>query len=772
MKFSTKLTALFSVILFVAVSAISWLVYSSNISKLEDQVKDRLQNQAFHTLDKIDMLLFERYEDIKALSSDPVISSRSATLEQLTQRLTKFKDDRGYDSLAFYNLNKVCIADTSGRNIGKKHASPEIWQGLEEGKDIFMAIVKSDFLKKIIIRFTSVVKDKQGTPLGFIVSSVPIENLHDIVRQAIGIYNVEKDFEVELINKDGLLLYSINAETVLKEESSDWDAIKDLRSKGLTTGALKFTNPKEKTGEELLVFTNEKGYRGFKGNDWTLKLQLPTKVAFAPALELQKKITAAAAAVWFPGIFIIFIFSRSLSKPIETISTASGEIAAGNLEVFVENTSADEIGRLAGSFNRMAEALKGQRDKLLGYSKELDSAYSELKKLFSAIEQAGEAIIITDAAGSIQYVNPAFTVMTGYKEAEVLGENPRILKSGMNPPVVHEDLWKTILSGRKWVGTLINKKKTGELYHDEISVNPVTDGEGNITNFISIQNDISERIEATETLKRKNLELEDAKLVAEAANRAKSEFLANMSHELRTPLNHIIGFSEMMREGLTGPLTDKQREYSGDIAESGNRLLALINDILDLSKIETGEEGLELNEFDLGKLLEGNLLLFREKALKHDIKTSLETEDGIGTVTADRRKIKQIVVSLLGNAFKFTPDGGTVSVRARKIETANMGGYEVAEKNISSQPLNFSTSNGNFVEISVADTGIGISEEDQKRLFHPFEQLESAYTKTHGGAGLGLYLSKRLVDMHGGRIWMKSEQGKGSEFSFTLPGAY
>lgn len=229
------------------------------------------------------------------------------------------------------------------------------------------------------------------------------------------------------------------------------------------------------------------------------------------------------------------------------------------------------------------------------------------------------------------------------------------------------------------------------------------------------------------------------------ASRAKSDFLANMSHELRTPLNSILGFSEVLQDQLFGQLNEKQQEYVSYILGSGRHLLDLINDILDLAKVEAGKMTLEAGSFPLQALLESAMNMFKEKAIKHGIAMDLDLDPAMvgDTIEADERKLKQILFNLLSNAVKFTPDGGAVRVRAER--------------------------DGEFLKIIVADTGIGIKPEDISKLFHSFTQLESPYAKQYEGTGLGLSLTKKLVELHGGRIWVESEWGKGSSFFFTIP---
>jgi GAF domain-containing protein len=238
-------------------------------------------------------------------------------------------------------------------------------------------------------------------------------------------------------------------------------------------------------------------------------------------------------------------------------------------------------------------------------------------------------------------------------------------------------------------------------------------------------------------------EIEDKSRQIEAANRHKSEFLANMSHELRTPLNAIIGFSEVLGERLFGELNEKQAEYTEDILSSGRHLLSLINEILDLSKVEAGRMELELATFDLPLAIDNARTFVRERATKHGINLDVTVDERLGDFVGDERKIKQVLLNLLSNAVKFTPEGGRIGITARQADGS--------------------------VEISVSDTGIGIAPEDQARIFEEFRQVGSDYAHKTEGTGLGLTLAKKFVELHGGKIWVESEVGKGSTFSFTLP---
>jgi len=295
-----------------------------------------------------------------------------------------------------------------------------------------------------------------------------------------------------------------------------------------------------------------------------------------------------------------------------------------------------------------------------------------------------------------------------------------------------------------------------------VSYNAATfhDEDGRLRGVFAAARDVTERKQFERTLLEKNMELQHA-------SRMKSEFLATMSHELRTPLNAIIGFSEALGDGLIGPLNPSQHEYIGDIFASGQHLLSLINDILDLSKVEAGMMALELEPADVCDLLRSSLTIVREKAATHRVELELVADDDLGLLKLDLRKTKQIVYNLLGNAVKFSGGNGRVLLHARRVAAADVGHLS------GGWPLHGfprrETTCEEFLELSVTDSGIGISEVDMATLFQAFKQIDSSLARQFEGTGLGLAMVRQLAELHGGTVAVASAVGEGAKFAVWLP---
>ncbi len=363
-------------------------------------------------------------------------------------------------------------------------------------------------------------------------------------------------------------------------------------------------------------------------------------------------------------------------------------------------------------------------------------AEAQMRLQSAALTAAVNGIMITDREGRILWVNPAFSKLTGYSSQETLGQNPRLLKSGMQDQHVYRDLWNTILSGEVWSGEIVNRRKDGTLYTEQQSITPVQNGDGKISHFIAIKQDMTERKQVEQALHARDL--------AQAENRMKSEFLANMSHELRTPLNAIIGFSQLMQDGRLGPVSEAHKEYLGDVLSSADHLLQLINDILDLAKVDAGKIEFQPEPVELRKLIGEACNIVRGMAAKKHLQIDSAVDPAVLSVFLDPGKLKQVLYNYLSNAVKFTPDGGRITVRIAP---------EGQEQ----------------FRIEVKDTGIGIKSDDFGRLFVEFPQLDASAAKPFPGAGLGLALTKKIVEAQGGRVGVDSVVGKGSIFFAILP---
>ena len=451
-----------------------------------------------------------------------------------------------------------------------------------------------------------------------------------------------------------------------------------------------------------------------------------------------------------PNLLATLLAEQPPPKPLfTTLRTHLGKL----IEVQVDwNYKRNSIGQVTGFISVLTDITERKRNE------------TKLRKLSHAVEQSPSVVVITDTDANIEYANPKFTELTGYTLEEAIGKKPSILKSGEKPTEEYQQLWQTITQGGEWRGEFHNKKKNGELYWESASISAIFDADGTITHYLAVKEDITKRKYAEEKLaeERHNLEntvairtqelrltlqkIAEANLRLEAANQAKSRFLSSMSHELRTPLTAILGFTDLLAEQFFGQLNDKQLSYVIQIDNSGKHLLNLINDLLNMAKIDAGAMGLELEPTSVNDFINPTVAMMASQFKKKAIQVITNLDPNLPSVAVDVKKCKQIMLNLLSNALKYTPTGGKVEIRTSQI-------------------------NHQF-RVEVIDSGIGIGANEIDKIFNEFYQADRVRDAQMGGTGIGLALTRRLVELHGGEIAVQSEVGVGSIFWFTIPIKY
>lgn len=420
------------------------------------------------------------------------------------------------------------------------------------------------------------------------------------------------------------------------------------------------------------------------------------------------------------SIVLVTAIERSVISRLSKLDNGINSIALkGDHSSRIQIDGNDEISNLGNNINEMIKSLEDKEN------------------LFEAtIESNGDGIIVVDNNKKVIVINSKFAEMLSLppnmrSEKDITIILDYILSRATNADELNLKL-KSIFYTSEFNRDVLHFKNT---YYYEWYSNPFIKN-GTISGRVFCLHDITE-------LKTIEQSLREVNVIAETSNRTKSEFLANMSHELRTPLNSIIGFSDVLLEGNGGNLNEKQTRYLKNISKSGKHLLTIINDILDISKIESGKIQLHKEIISVKSLLEDMLASMQSLAAKKEIVIKISFDSDLGYMLADKGKIKQVLYNLIGNAIKFTDHGGFVTISAKV--------------------------NGDMTYISIKDSGIGISKKDQDKLFKPFTQIDSSISRRYEGTGLGLALAKELVVLHGGQIWVESELEKGSIFTFTIP---
>lgn len=727
MKFATKLIVLFSGIFVISSVSLAYFVYISNLTILEREIKEELEGQAFHTMDKIDRMMYERYLDVNYLANDPVIKSRNHTPKQIEKRLKNYlQGSRFYGSLSFFTLNRVRVADTSGKFVGKQRDFVEYWRDIAEGKEFVLNLHRSVTLNMIVMHFVQVVKDEKGRPLGVVVSRMPVETLYDITKRttsAAGVEGTRRTLDIDLVDGKGLVLYSNYHEGILADISPFWEVVKPSLTSGKTMGSVRGSYKGE---ERIFVFARELGYANFQGNGWTLIMSIPTKHAFADAVEMRNKVLGISLGLGILSLLGIFFFSRTVSGPLLSLSNAATEIGKGNLDTKVEVSSRDEIGEMASAFNTMAVRLKEYIAEQRRSEEALRKSEMQNRALINAIP---DMIFRVSKEGTfLEYKAPRH--FSPYvPPSEFLGARVQDIM----PPEV----------GQKALHHIENALHTGELQSMEYSLqlgNELRQYECRIVGIsqdeaLAIIRDITEHRQLEEQLRHAQ------------KMEAVGTLTGGVAHEFNNILNVILGYGELLQNNL-----DKEsrlRGYVDTIVTSGERAAKLTKGLLAYSRKQmTRIEAVDVNE--VVRAMEGFISSFIAK----DVRLTIETSDRELITMADRAQIEQVLMNLASNAIDAMPGGGVLAIAVRSAA--------YGEEVYGVQP---SMNSPSYALISVRDTGVGMDRDIQGKVFEPFFT-----TKEVGkGTGLGLSMVYGMVKRHNGHITLKSEPGRGSVFNVYLP---
>ncbi len=757
MKLRAKLLVLYAVSMMLLMLVLGGILYWSLWEERLRTIRTDLSNN----LKQVDFVLstfFAEMEgDIRALAANDTVRTRddgdftnflSADEKTFQYRIGK-REQEIIHLLNNYRLthpyvNSVYVGRENGSFVrSHKRQKPtrydprdRPWYKLAKsnpGKvmrtDAYPSLTTSD----VNIGIVQALLDEQGKVYGVVGADVTLINL----TQFIATYKGNLLGRLLVVDHNGLILTDLGEELLFKKV-------------GQYSPELEKALLHADRGFAPVTIQNKKHYVVFRNAVWP-----GWKIAFViPSANIERQITHRIArtlaglfvALTLLSILTLIGLNRYVARPLNRLIGETDDIArTSDLDRRIDIDSRDEIGRLAGAYNQMLATLN-RADVSLRQSG---------KKYRDIFDNAVMGIYQSTPEGLYRSVNPTLARIFGYTTPEEMIADVKDIRREVYVNPEDRTRFMRTLEQKDVVRGFETefKRRDGSRFWVSINGKAVRDAQGNVVHYEGTIEDITaqklaERELATyrahlgKLVKERTAELEIAKDRAEAADRIKSAFLATMSHELRTPLNSIIGFTGILLQGIVGPLNDEQKKQLGMVRGSAQHLLSLINDVLDISKIEAGQLRMTDEPFDLREALEKTVASARPLAEKKGLALSCAVSDGIDRITADRRRVEQVLLNLISNAVKFT-ERGSVTVECR--------------------------SDGDQVRISVTDTGIGIRPEDRETIFQAFRQVDSGVNRRYEGTGLGLPISRRLVELMGGRIEIESEWGSGSTFSFSLP---
>jgi len=766
---STTLIGWFMILSLIPMLVVTWQTYVSSATYLKQNTTTNLERTASSHVNFINNWFYYRKTDLINWSEDKskleFISKLERGFIESSLPLSEYVKSSEYMMIVkdyqndFINLSRnydyiydIFMIDKSGNLLYSVEKESDLGTNLFSGT--YSTTSFANMCRKTLsdgeIHFSDLERYKPSDNGIYSFISAPFVNE---VGDTIGVISVqlktnkmisrlskEKDkigFKYYIVGEDGLLRSSIdNPDDILRrridtENFKLWHT-KEIKEHSIahSSSIATYIGPDGKN-----VIGTHKNIDIF-GIKWVLMNEVDEEVALAPSRDIALNSIIIVLIAIIVILIIVFFISRRITAPIEKLAKASEEIANSTNRDIVYVEAQNEIKLLADSFNEMVTQLGENEAILEERSVEAEEALRELSAQKLALD-AHAIVAITDVRGTITYVNDKFVEISGYSKDELVGQNHRILNSGLFALEFWEEMYHTISSGNVWHAEIRNIAKDGHYYWVDTTIVPFLNSHGKPQSYIAIRADITEKVKI-------NQELVLAKEQAEVGAQAKAEFLASMSHEIRTPMNGVLGMLGLL---LNSKMSDTQRHQARIAQTSAQSLLTLINDILDFSKIEAGKIELENIEFNLRNELGDFAEAISFKAQEKGVEVILDLKGIERTiVVADPGRFRQIMTNLVGNAIKFTSDGEVVIGVSLKVKDDKSA----------------------TIYASVKDSGIGIPKNKLDTLFDSFSQVDSSTTRKYGGTGLGLSIAKQLTELMGGEIDVKSVEGVGSTFSFTI----
>ena len=711
-------------------------IMDSSIIAYDPEITELLEssNTSFGNLENRDEEIEKKDEEWILAENDQLPDFGEKILQNKIS--TSFRDKIEFfnEKTGYVLLGEIFVTNSYGVNVAQSgktsdyKQNDEAWWQIAKQYGTHVSDVELDESADIYSSSISLkIEDRDGSNLGIIKTVWNFDEIISLIDFAHGQLKEDKA-EIILLDENDEVIYSTtnhNKGDNLSEITSNWNILEPFGHQFHSFGNEK----------HLVVYSKSQGHQDYFGKNWKLIIIYPENVILGPVNEFSQIIMLITILTLSGSVVAGIVLSRSITRPIISLKKVARSIASGNFDAPVPISGKNEIGELGEQFDLMKRKLKSAN---MDLNEKLQQRAKQLADFKLALDKHS-LVSITDKRGNIIYVNDKFCETSKYAAEQLIGKNHRILKSNFHPPEFYQGIWNVIAAGGVWKGDIKNQAKDGSFYWVRSIIAPQFDIYGNIESYIAIRTDITEHKETQERL---GIALEGMKKV----EKEKEEFTAMISHELKTPITPIMMWADALREpGILGELNDEQKDAVEKIVSSSEQLKELVSDMFDAYKLDLNKLTFTYDDIKVEKLLSDVCEIHKPIASNKGIIIKNSAKGDI-SIKSDRRRINQVLKNLIVNAIDFVPP------QKGKIE------------------INF-IEEDDYIKFFVQDNGIGISKENQVNLFKKFYQTDTSYTREHGGSGLGLSISKGIVEGLGGKIWVESHEGKGTTFYFTIPKA-